>query len=59
MGKPAYNSWDHEHHWEHIGWQTHGLVDDTTIKINIWVKFSLDKIRIIQGDSLELDGNLN
>ena len=40
MSNPSYNSWNCEKHWVHVSWETHGSVNQTTVKVNIWIQFS-------------------
>ena len=40
LGEPAYRARDGEHHGEHRNGQTHGLVDDAGIEIDVWVKLA-------------------
>lgn len=59
MGKPADNSRDHEKNGEHIGGETHCLVDDATVKIDIWIQFPFDKVLITQCNLLKFHSNLD
>lgn len=59
MSKPSHHSRDHEEHWEHIGWESHSFIDDSTVKVHIRIEFSLDEIRIAQCDSFQLYCNFD
>lgn len=59
VGQPSYASWNHEKHWEHVSREPHCFVNDSTVKVNIRIKFSLDEERIAQGNFFQLDCNFN
>lgn len=59
VSKPSCDSGNHEQDGEHISWETHGLVDDSTIEVDIRVEFSFDKVRIAQCNSFEFDSDFN
>ncbi len=59
MSKPSNNSRNHEKNWEHISRESHCLVDNATIKINIRIKFSFNEILIAQSNLFQLHCDFN
>ena len=59
MSEPSSSSGDGEQDWEIIGWETHSLVDNTRVEIDVGVQFSLDEIFITQGSSFEFNSNFD
>jgi hypothetical protein len=59
MSKPSNNSRDHEKNWEHVSRESHCLVNNATIEINIRIKFSLNKILIAQSNLFQLHCDFN
>jgi hypothetical protein len=53
--KPSNNSRNHEEYGEHIGWESHSFINDTTIEVDIGIEFSLNKVRIGESNTFEFD----
>ena len=56
MGNPARQPAKGEKHREHVNWETQGFVDDSTIEINIWIKFSFFEKIIFKRNLFQLFG---
>ena len=59
MGKPAYNSRNHEKDWEHIGGESHCLVNNSAIEVNVGVKFSFNEILVAKSDLFQFHCNFD
>ena len=59
MSQPSHASRDHKEDGEHVSWETHCSVNDTTVEVNVWIQFSLNEVGIIQGDSFEFNSNFD
>jgi len=59
MSQPSNNSGNHEENWEHISWKSHCFVNNSTIKIYIRIKLSLNEVRVTESNSLQFNCNLN
>jgi len=51
VSQPADHSWNHEKDWEHVCREAHGLVDDSTVEIDIRIKLSFNEIGVRKSDS--------
>lgn len=52
MGDPSGNSGDGEEDGVHVGWETHGSVDEAAVEVDVGVEFSGDEVLIFKGDFL-------
>lgn len=59
MSQPAHSSRNHEEHGEHVSGESHSLVDDSTVEIDVRVQLPLDEVGVTQSNSLQLYCNLN
>ena len=59
MGEPADHSGDHEEHWEHVGGEAHGFVNDSTVEIDVRVELSFNKVLVAEGNLFEFNGDLD
>ena len=59
MSQPSHTSWNHEKNWEHVCWESHCFVNDTTVKVNVWIQFSVNEVRITQSNLLQFHCNFN
>ncbi len=57
--QPSHTSWNHEKYWEHVSWKSHRLINNPTVKVNIWIKFSVNKVWIVQGNLLQFNCNFH
>lgn len=57
VGNPAGHPSEGEQHGEHIGGDAHRTVDDSTVEIDVRVKFALDEVGIVEGDFFQILGN--
>lgn len=56
--KPPGQSGNHEENWEHISWESHSLINDATVEVNIGIELPLDKILITQSNPFQFHSNL-
>lgn len=59
MGNPTYNSGNCEQYRVHICWEAHCSVDESTVEVNIWVKFSCDKVLVFESNFFEFKGDFD
>jgi hypothetical protein len=59
VGNPSDNSGNCEEYGVHVGWEAHGSVDESTVKVNVGVKFSGDKVFVLEGDFFEFKGDFD
>ncbi len=53
MREPSNSARYHEQHREHVGGETHGLVDQPRVEVHIGVQLSLDEVIVRQRRLLE------
>src|SRR5215475_7029681 len=58
LSDPPGGTRDGKKHGKHLHRKSHRLVDNARIKIDIWVELALDKILVLQGNPLKLQGNI-
>lgn len=59
MSEPSNTSGYHKQDWKHICWETHCLINYTTVEVNIWIQFSLNKKWVTKCYFLQLNSDLN
>ena len=59
MSQPSDSSRNHEKHGEHVSGESHSLVDDSTVEIDVRVQLPLNEVGVTQSNSLQLYCNLN
>ena len=58
LAHPAHGAGDGEEVGEEVGREAHRLVDQARVEIDVRVELALDEVLVLQGDALELDGDL-
>ena len=58
LGQPPDRPRNGEQHREHLGLESHGLVNDSGIEVHIGVELPLDEVFVLQRDPFEFDGNV-
>ena len=59
MCDPSDHSGNGEKHGVHIGREAHSSVDQSTVKVNVRIEFSADKVLIRKSDLFQFKSNLN
>lgn len=59
VSDPSNDSWNCEENRVHVSWESHRSVNESTVKIDIWIQFSCDKVFIFQSNFFQLQGNFN
>src|SRR5688500_1621018 len=58
VGQPAGRAGDGEEHCEHLDGETHGLVDQARVEVDVGVELAVDEVGVGQGDLLQLQGDV-
>src|SRR3954468_6232255 len=57
--QPADGTWDGKHHREHVRLESHGLVDDARIEVDVRIQLALDEVLIVERNLLQLHRNVD
>src|SRR5208282_3237749 len=58
LGQPACGARDGKQHSKHFRPETHGLIDDSRVKVYVGIELAGDEIFILKGDSLQFQGDV-
>ncbi len=59
MGDPSNDSGNGEEYRVHVGWESHGSVDESAVEVNVWVKFSSDKVLVFECNLFKFKGDFD
>src|SRR5216684_752461 len=58
LRQPAGNARDGKEHREHVHRELHGLIDQAGVEVDVRVELALDEVLVLEGDALELQGDV-
>src|SRR5215470_4919609 len=59
LRQPSGRAWNGEEHGEHFGPESHRLVHDSRIEIDIGIELALHEVIILESDALQFQGDLD
>ena len=58
MSEPTGCTRDRKEHGEHVNRESHRLVDEPGVEVNVRVQLAVDEVRVLQGDFFEFERNV-
>src|SRR6185503_5203743 len=58
LGEPARGARYREEDGEHVHRESHGLVDQARVEVDIGIQLPLDEVLVLESDALELEGDV-
>ena len=58
LGQPSHGARNREQHGKHLRSESHGLVHDPGVEVDIGIQLALDEVIVFQRDALQLEGDI-